>query len=432
MKRRTSFSLVVVVVAIGSSAGTMAAPPPWLAVRGELGPALMLSSHQRDVLGFGWGGQGGLRVGLAPAEPLSFQLAAAHWLFPSDAGWGKVTFLGGGLRIQPPRAGRARPFLEGEIGLGITGPFERLMIDVATGLEAVLRSGFGIGPVVRYGHLITRAGDVPVDARFLTLGFSLSFRSPPAPPPPAEPPLAPPPPPPPPPPPETPPDSDGDGVLDKDDVCPTTPAGPTPDPERRGCPDGDDDGDQVLNHADVCRAEHQGINPDPERPGCPLPDRDGDSVPDRVDACPDKPGAPDPDPKKNGCPGLVRIQQSQIVINRPVYFATNKDQILERSYPVLRAVAEALRALPEIRVVSIEGHTDSQGGDAFNLELSQRRAASVMQFLVEQGIDAGRLKAVGHGETRPVSTNRTAAGRAQNRRVEFKIVDPVLPAEGTP
>ena len=394
----------------------------------------MLSSHQRDRLGFDWGGQGSVRIGFAPAEPVSFQLAVSHWLFPDGAGWGKVTLLGGGLRVEPRTRAGLRPFLEGDIGLGITGPYERLMFDAAVGLETSVlpRLGLGLGPVLRYGQLITADGDVPIDAKFLTLGLFLSFRAPPpaprvveAPPPPA------PPPPVPPPAPAPPADTDGDGVPDPDDVCPTTAAGPTPDPERRGCPDGDDDGDQVLNHADQCRTEHQGINPDPDRRGCPLPDRDGDSVPDRVDACPDKPGAPDPDPAKNGCPGLVRIQQSQIVINRPVYFATKKDRILEKSYPVLEAVAAALRALPEIKLLSIEGHTDSQGNDKFNQELSERRAASVRQFLIDRGIDPARLKAVGHGESRPVAPNATAAGRAQNRRVEFKILDPALP-EATP
>jgi outer membrane protein OmpA-like peptidoglycan-associated protein len=303
--------------------------------------------------------------------------------------------------------------------------------------------------VLRYGQVVTGAGDVPSDAKYITLGVVLALRA-------APPPASLPPPPPPLP------DSDGDGVVDRDDICPrehqgdnpdparpgcprpdadndgvfddedrcpTTPAGPTPDPERRGCPDGDDDNDRVANQADLCRREHHGINPDPKRPGCPLPDRDNDSVPDKSDACPDTPGAPDPDPRTNGCPGLVRVQQSQIVINRPVYFATLKDRILPKSFPVLKAVAEALRALPEIRLVSIEGHTDSQGTDAFNADLSKRRAENVLKFLVEQGIDAGRLETVGHGEGKPVTSNKTAAGRAQNRRVEFMILDPA-PAPG--
>ena len=186
----------------------------------------------------------------------------------------------------------------------------------------------------------------------------------------------------------------------------------------------------MLNHADRCRTQHQGINPDPDRPGCPLPDRDNDSVPDGTDACPDKPGAPDPDPKKNGCPGLVRVEQSQIVINRPVYFATLKDRILPDSFPVLKAVAEALRPCPRSGWSRSKGTPTARASDDFNTDLSQRRANSVMKFLIEQGIEAGRLKAVGHGESKPVESNQNAAGRAQNRRVEFNILDPAPAAPG--
>jgi outer membrane protein OmpA-like peptidoglycan-associated protein len=425
-----------------------------LSLRGELGGGAMLSSHQREDLGFDWGAEGSLRLGFSLAGPLVLQLGASHWMFPDGAGWGKATLLGGGLRLEPRLGPRMLLSVEADAGLGITGPFERFMFDAAVGLEMPASAAIALGPVVRYGQVVTRAGDVPVDAKFLTLGIQVALRAPPAAP--AEVP------PPPPPPPR---DSDGDGVIDSDDVCPrepqgqnpdparrgcprldtdgdgifdsedkcpTTSAGATPDPERPGCPDGDDDNDKVLNSKDQCRDKHQGINPDPERPGCPLPDRDNDSVTDGVDACPDKPGAPNPDSKKNGCPGLVLVEQTRIVINRPVYFATLKDRVLAKSFPVLRAVADALRALPEIRLVSIEGHTDSQGSDEFNADLSQRRANSVMQFLVQQGIEPGRLKAVGHGETRPVTSNDTAKGRAQNRRVEFKILDPASAPGGEP
>jgi outer membrane protein OmpA-like peptidoglycan-associated protein len=431
MIRPGSLALALALAVAGGAAPALAAPPSCLQLRGELGGGAMLSSHQRDVLGFGPGGEGALRIGLPLVEPLCLQLSAGHWLFPHDDGWGKVTLLGGGLRLEPRLTARSRLIFDGDLGLGITGPFQRLMFDLAIGWEAQLRPTLALGPVLRYGQLITGTGDVDADAKFLTLGISVALRPPP-PPPPAPPPPPPPPPAPAPPPPAPAPDGDADGVPDDTDACPTTPAGPTPDPERPGCPDGDDDGDHVLNHADVCRTEHQGLNPDPDRPGCPLPDRDADSVPDKSDACPDQAGAPDPDPAKNGCPGLVRIQRSHIQINRPVYFATRKDKILPESFPVLQAVAEALRSLPEIKRLSIEGHTDSQGSDAFNMDLSRRRAASVMRFLVERGIDAGRLESVGYGETRPVSLNVTAAGRAKNRRVEFKILDPALPPEPTP
>ena len=145
---------------------------------------------------------------------------------------------------------------------------------------------------------------------------------------------------------------------------------------------------------------------------------------DDVDACPDKPGAPSPDPKKNGCPGLVEVRNGIIVIFTSVFFATAKDAILKKSYPVLNAVADALKAEPEIKTIMIEGHTDNKGNASRNMELSDRRARSVMNYLINKGISHDRLDAQGYGDSKPVADNTTSKGRAANRRVEFHIVDP--------
>lgn len=218
-------------------------------------------------------------------------------------------------------------------------------------------------------------------------------------------------------------DRDGDGVPDGRDKCPDQPMGATPDPRRPGCPAADSDNDGVLDPVDQCLYEPAGPNPDPARPGCPLPDRDHDTVPDLHDACPDKPGAPSPDPKKNGCPGLVEVRNGQLVILKPVFFALDKDVILPQSFPVLQAVADALLATAAIKKLRIEGHTDSQGNPAYNIDLSERRTRSVSKWLVAHGIAEGRLTAKGYGQLRPIDTNQTPAGRARNRRVEFVIIE---------
>jgi outer membrane protein OmpA-like peptidoglycan-associated protein len=218
------------------------------------------------------------------------------------------------------------------------------------------------------------------------------------------------------------PDTDGDGVLDPQDQCVNEPAGEHPNPERAGCPDGDGDHDGVFDHADQCPTEPVGLHADPARAGCPAPDRDHDSVPDLTDHCPDRPGAPSADPMRNGCPGLVLVDGGQIRINRPVFFAPNHDVVLRTSFPVLTAMADALAATPEIRHISVEGHTDDIGEEATNLDLSRRRAASVVAWLTGHGIDAARLASTGFGETRPVTPGTTGAIRARNRRVEFRIV----------
>ncbi|MDB4932913.1 MAG: porin [Myxococcaceae bacterium] len=221
------------------------------------------------------------------------------------------------------------------------------------------------------------------------------------------------------------PDSDGDGVFDPQDQCVTTPMGEHPDPDRLGCPDGDRDHDSILDHADVCPDVHRGPFPDPARIGCPLADRDHDTVPDATDACPDVPGAPSEIPARNGCPiGGVTITPGRINILTPVFFDTDRDTIKPQSFPILSRVADVLRASPFIRRIRIEGHTDDRGNHDHNVDLSNRRAISVMRWLTEHSVDSTRMEAQGFGPDRAIASNQTVVGRARNRRVEFVILDP--------
>jgi outer membrane protein OmpA-like peptidoglycan-associated protein len=103
-----------------------------------------------------------------------------------------------------------------------------------------------------------------------------------------------------------------------------------------------------------------------------------------------------------------------------VFFATNRATIRSVSFALLGDVARAMKDNPKIKV-EIQGHTDSQGNDAFNLRLSQKRAEAVRTYLIKQGITSDRMVAQGYGENIPIADNRTAGGRAQNRRVEFVI-----------
>ena len=361
-------------------------------------------------------------------NPLLVQAVVRGWWFPSSAGFASGTLLGAGLRFEPHVSVRGRVWLDADAGVGLTRAYARVSFDAGAGYEWALSPRFGLGPYGRYGQMVATASNFPSDAKYWAVGAALTVRFPSrptiarpapavAPAPPSSPPSAPTSPPPPP-------DTDRDGIGDSDDLCPKVPAGATPDPDRPGCPDGDDDDDDVRNHLDECRTVPHGMHPDPARSGCPAPDRDRDSVPDATDACPDTPGSPSPDAKKNGCPGMVRVDAEQISMDRAVFFATNKDRILPRSFPVLRAVADALKATPEIKLVSIEGHADVVGSMEYNQDLSERRAASVRSFLVGQGVAIDRLRSRGWGKTRPIGSNETAAGRALNRRVEFIIVDP--------
>jgi outer membrane protein OmpA-like peptidoglycan-associated protein len=215
------------------------------------------------------------------------------------------------------------------------------------------------------------------------------------------------------------PDTDKDGVFDKSDACPRVPGIKTDDPKTNGCPDRD--GDKILDDVDACPDEAGVPSEDPKKHGCPPnKDRDGDGILNEQDACPDAAGPADPDPKKNGCPA-ARVEKGQIRILEQVQFAYNSAQILKASDFILNAVARIMTDNPEIKSVRVEGHTDNKGGDAFNKRLSQKRAESVVAWLIKHGIDKGRFTSQGFGKDRPIDTNDTDAGRANNRRVEFHI-----------
>lgn len=216
-------------------------------------------------------------------------------------------------------------------------------------------------------------------------------------------------------------DKDGDGVLDPDDACPTVRGEKTDDPATNGCPPPDRDKDGVLDRDDACVDEPGEKTDDPRTNGCPKPkDTDADTIMDPEDACPTVAGKPHTDPKKHGCPE-ARVEQNQIRILERVEFEYNSAKLRPESEKVLNAVLEVLTAHPEFTKLSIQGHTDDRGDDAYNKSLSQRRAKSVVEWFVKKGIKKERLVPVGYGEEKPLDTNATEEGRQNNRRVEFHI-----------
>lgn len=118
-----------------------------------------------------------------------------------------------------------------------------------------------------------------------------------------------------------------------------------------------------------------------------------------------------------------KIQAKKIVIDKMIHFAFNKYNIKPDSYGILDDVASIIKSNPQIKLIKVEGHTDAIGSEAYNMKLSQRRADSVVKYLVDKGVPSTKLQPVGYGKTRPIATNKTAEGRAQNRRVEFNVVD---------
>jgi OOP family OmpA-OmpF porin len=212
-------------------------------------------------------------------------------------------------------------------------------------------------------------------------------------------------------------DEDNDGVPDNEDICPDTPRGWTVD--RRGCPL-DSDGDDVPDAIDDCPRTPKGAIVDQR--GCPK-DSDQDGVYDGIDQCPNTPRNVKVNAK--GCPeaeALFPPEKKDELILEGVNFETDSEKLTEDSRDTLDRVAESLRAYPDTRV-EIGGHTDSRNSEAYNLDLSRRRAESVMSYLLSHGVSAEQLKTRGYGESKPIASNKTTAGMAKNRRVELKKID---------
>ena len=257
------------------------------------------------------------------------------------------------------------------------------------------------------------------------------------------------------------PDNDNDGILDVNDRCPNVPEDFDGDHDTDGCPDidrdGDRDGDGIPDKKDKCPDDPEDKDGFEDLDGCPEPDNDHDGIPDKQDSCPDDAedkdnfedadGCPDPDNDKDqipdvkdkcpnepetyngfqdedGCPdkGKVIIEGNDIVILDKVQFETGSAKILPGSNGILDAVAATLKGHPEFTVLEVAGHADERNTDAYNLNLTRLRAASVMDALKSRGIPGSRLVSQGYGEYCPLDAASNPVAWEKNRRVEFKVV----------
>jgi outer membrane protein OmpA-like peptidoglycan-associated protein len=234
---------------------------------------------------------------------------------------------------------------------------------------------------------------------------------------------------------EVPKDKDGDGIIDADDKCPDV-AGVA---SLQGCPD--KDGDGIADDVDKCPdmaglvkyggcpvpdTDKDGINDEQDKcptvagvaryQGCPIPDTDGDGVNDEEDKCVNEVG-----PVTNfGCPEIKQAVIDKInYAAKNVFFATGSAKLLPKSFKPLNDVAKIMAEDKSLKL-SIDGHTDSQGQPDKNQALSESRADAVKAYLSSKGVDESRMTAAGHGQDEPVADNKTATGRAKNRRVEMK------------
>ncbi len=273
-------------------------------------------------------------------------------------------------------------------------------------------------------------------------------------------------------------DSDKDGIADEDDACPEKPEDLDEYQDIDGCPDPDNDGDNVADIHETCDNEPEDLDGFEDSDGCPDPDNDGDEILDGADRCPNEPGTqatggcpdadedgvadaqdecpaaagfaeafgcPDEDDdhvpdyrddcpdvaapdgidarRSDGCSRKAYITSDRIVITEPVSFSTGRAVLRRSASAVLDDVVSVLERVDGITQLQVEGHTDSRGEDDANMELSQRRAEAVVEYLVSKGVSAERLIAKGFGEEKAVADNETAEGRAANERIEFNIVE---------
>ena len=204
------------------------------------------------------------------------------------------------------------------------------------------------------------------------------------------------------------PDTDGDGIADKDDACPEV-AGLA---ALKGCPD--TDGDGVADKDDKCPT----VAGPKENAGCPWPDTDGDGVLDKDDKCPEVRGTV----ANQGCPEVSEeVMKTLNNYGKIILFDSGKSTFQKGTYTVLQSITSILKEYPYSRFM-IEGHTDSDGSNQLNQTLSENRAAAVKNYLIENGISTDRLRSTGFGETKPIATNKTAKGKAMNRRVEASLI----------
>ncbi|MEZ4407442.1 MAG: thrombospondin type 3 repeat-containing protein [Polyangiales bacterium] len=452
IRRGASLAPALAAALLTSGATASAQGLDRFALRLEGGVGAMLSEYQRNedparfmgnAPGYGTGGELTARLALNVAPAFSVQVSVANWLFPgADGRFGWVFAPTAGLRVEPRVGPLGRLFADVNLGVGFTGEVRRLQVDVGLGYEFDLGRSLAVGPVVRYGQTVQpdsldgQPEALPEDARYLIGGLAFTLRAPRS-----EPDRPAPPPPPPPSAPrpvdsdhdgvlerddlcptvpagENPdavrpgcptPDSDADGVLDPDDRCVTTPAGPHPDGARPGCPDGDDDGDEVYNSVDACPRRHQGPFVDPARPGCPEPDRDRDGFTDSRDRCPEQAETFNGVDDEDGCPEqearpLVDISDEVIRLlgdpstSRRAATASwgvgLRDRLAREHPPRARRDRARRRA-----------GTDDRGAPA-TTSTSRAGARGQRQYLIDHGVEADRV--VAHGFRRRSRWCRTA------------------------
>lgn len=220
-------------------------------------------------------------------------------------------------------------------------------------------------------------------------------------------------------------DNDSDGFVDWKDRCPDEPEDNDGFQDRDGCPDLDNDEDGIPDLEDRCPMDPEDVDGFQDRDGCPDEDNDRDTIRDSEDACPNDPETFNAFEDADGCPDTPPPSPKEIErftgVIHGINFKVDSAEITVESYHILDEAAAVLARYPGVRI-EVQGHTDSDASDVYNFELSDKRARSVVEYLVRRGIDPRRLQWIGYGESRPLVEGNTPDAKAVNRRVEFHQV----------
>lgn len=211
-------------------------------------------------------------------------------------------------------------------------------------------------------------------------------------------------------------DNDHDGIPDKDDKCPNDPEDKDGFEDKDGCPDLDNDQDGIPDALDKCPNEAENRNGIEDEDGCPEVDSDHDGIPDSRDKCPNEPETINFYQDEDGCPD-EKPEPIGDAILEGVSFVGNTAELDTASFMALNGLAARLSAYPGTEI-EVQGFLDDRAGPRAKA-LSHQRAESVVEYLATRGIEVRRLKPVGYGSAQPVAPNRTAQGRAKNRRIQI-------------
>jgi outer membrane protein OmpA-like peptidoglycan-associated protein len=436
--------VVIAVVGLLGVLRVARAEPLLVSLEGQA--AVALTAPQSDRFGPGINGALGLRYPLGAVLQIGAEVRAgllsakttALEIGQEDPGMGSFELGMLMLRVKPygavdgsaPRRAIGL-FVDLGAGGGVTGKLGRVGFQGGLGYGIGLGDGFSLAPAVRYLQIVQPSDAVSSrDARLLLFGLELSvFDAParvhhplPEPEPIAPPPVS-----------KLQPlaagpsgDRDHDGVDDAHDTCVDAPEDRDGFEDTDGCPELDNDRDGIGDAQDACPDTAEDLDGVDDADGCPDSgnDRDHDHILDANDTCPDAPEVVNGKDDEDGCPdeGLIVLNDDRIVLDAQVLFDAGFARIKHAGRPALAAIVALKKQHPEWIQIRVEGHADAKGPAKLNQDLSERRARNAKKYLIQLGVPADQIEAVGYGSTRPRASGHGEEANQRNRRVEFVVV----------